>query len=277
MLDSLATLFAYDFVRRALIAGILVGGVCSALSTYVVVKRMAFIGVGISHSALGGIGFALWLLQYSTKPDTGIYLITTAYCVLVALLIGLTTRKGRISEDSAIGIFFAISMAIGIIFIFLRRTYSIDIFSYLFGNILAVTRDDVYVITALAAIVIAIIILFYKELFYFSFDEEMATVSGLPVEFLRSTLLTILSLTIVIASKVIGIILLSAFLIIPGATASLVTRNFHRMMLVAVAIGIGSSIVGLVLSSSLNLPSGATIVITQFALFLLASLMPHRA
>jgi zinc transport system permease protein len=276
MQESIATLFAYDFMRRALVAGIVVGGICSALSVYVVVKRMAFIGVGISHAALGGIGFALWLFQYSQKPDTGIYLVTTAYCIIVAVLIGLTSRTRRISEDSAIGIFFAVSMAIGIIFVFLRRTYATDIFSYLFGNILAVSRDEVYVILALAAIVVATISLFYKELFYFSFDEEMAAVAGLPVEFLRFALLTLLSLITVTACKIIGVILLSAFIIIPGATASLLTRNFHRMMLVAVVLGISSSIVGLFLSSALNLPSGPTIVIAQFALFVLASFLSRK-
>jgi len=261
---------AFQFMRHAFLAGLVVGAVCSLLSVYVVLKRLAFIGQGISHSAFGGVALALLLFEESTTAGLKINLVTLAFCLMVALLIGWFSRRSKVSEDSAIGVFFALSMAAGVIFVGLRERYTGEVFNYLFGNILGVSSTDVTTISVLAVIVVIPIAVFYKELFFFCFDERLAGVSGIPVRFLHYLLLTLLALTIVISMKVVGIILVSAFLVIPGSAARLFTKRFSRMFLVSAAIGVGSSIAGLWLSYELGIPSGATIVIVQFAVLIVA-------
>jgi zinc transport system permease protein len=261
----------YEFMRQALIAGVVVGLVSSILSVYVVLKRMAFIGAGISHAAFGGVALGLLIFQSAQRPDLWISLITAAFCLTVAMAIGFTTRRGPISADSAIGIFFASSMALGVLFVGLRKQYTADVFGYLFGSILSVTRDDLLSIVVLASLVLLAVGLLFKELLFYSFDETMAMASGLPVGALHHLLLALLALTIVVAVKVVGIVLISAFLVIPGATARLLSGRFRPMMALSVAVGVGSALAGLVISSYWNIPSGATIVLTQFAIFVVVA------
>jgi zinc transport system permease protein len=272
----ISDLLHMQYLQRALLAGLIVGLTCSVLSTYVVLKKLAFIGQGISHAAFGGVAFGLWLFQATTRPNLYTNIITTCFCLGVAILIGYTARRRRISEDTAIGIFLVVSMALGAIFITLRQSFTAEVFGYLFGNILMVTPVDLMSMTVLGVIVVGTVTALYKEFFFYAFDEEIASVSGLPVEFLRYMLLTLLSLTIVLSVKVVGVILVSAFLIIPGATAQLLSGSFHRMMSIAIVLGIGSVCAGLAASYFLSIPTGATIVLTQFACFLGAHVVRHR-
>jgi len=243
------SLVAFAFMRNALIAGVVVGLVCSILSVYVVLKRLAFIGQGISHSAFGGIALGLLLFEQTAEPGLKTDAITLGFCLIVALLIGWASRGRRVSADSAIGIFFAVSMAVGVILVGLRERYTGEVFSYLFGDILAVTSSDL-----IATLIVA----------------------ALPVRFLHYLLLTLLALTVVISIKVVGIVLVSAFLVIPGAAAKLLARNFRQMFLFAAVIGLASALAGLWLSYLILIPSGATIVIVQF-LILLGSMLLKRA
>jgi len=271
-LESLQT---FEFMRHAFLAGLIVGTTCSILSVYVVLKRLAFIGQGISHSAFGGVALALLLFEDGAFADLKVGVVTLAFCLVVAVLIGWASRGRRISEDSAIGIFFAVSMAAGVIFIALRERYTGEVFSYLFGNILGVSSSDIIAISVLAALVLAVIVAFFKEILFFCFDERLATISGLPTCFLHYLLLILLALTIVISIKVVGIILVSAFLVIPGATAKLLSTNFRAMLIVSAAVGITSSLIGLYASYQLEIPSGATIVLIQF-LILIAAMLVRR-
>lgn len=265
-----------QYLQRALLAGLIVGLTCSVLSTYVVLKKLAFIGQGISHTAFGGVAFGLWLFQATTRPNLYTNIITTFFCLGVALLIGFISRRHKISGDTAIGIFLAVSMALGVIFIALRQTFTAEVFGYLFGNILLVTSVDLMNMIVLGVVVVGTVAAFYKEFFYYAFDEEMAGVSGLPVEFLRYTLLILLALTIVLSVKVVGVILVTAFLIIPGATAQVLSSSFHRMMAIAIALGVGSVCAGFAASYFFSIPTGATIVLTQFFSFLVALAMRHK-
>jgi zinc transport system permease protein len=266
-------LLHYRFMQQALLAGLLVGAVCSALSVYVVLRKMAFIGQGISHAAFGGVALALYLFPSSHTSQVGLYAVTAVFCVAVALLIGVVSRRRAVSADSAIGIFFAAAMALGIILVALRKEYTADIMTYLFGSILAVTPPDLISILALSVVVFLLLAAFYKELLYYTFDEWMAAASGLPVGFLHLLLLVLLALTIVVSIKVVGIVLVSAFLVIPGATAKLMAGSFSGLMGLAVALGAGAAVVGLVAAHYAGLPSGATIVMTQFLAFVVASLL----
>ncbi len=255
--------FHLGFMQRALVAGILVGTSCSILSNYIVLKNMSFIGHGISHVAFGGVALALLL-------GRNVNLITLAFSLLAALAIGLVSQRGKVSEDSAIGIFLVTGMALGVLFISLKKTYTPDVMGYLFGNILAVSWGDILLIVITGALVLGCVALFFKELFYFTFDEEMARVSGLPVTFIHYLLLGLIAVNVVIAIKVVGVILVSALLIIPATTAQQLTGNFRRMMAISLMVGLISNFGGLYLSYLLDIPSGSTIVLTLFFFFLTA-------
>jgi ABC-type Mn2+/Zn2+ transport system permease subunit len=247
-------------MQRALVAAVLVGVVCSVIGTYVVLKKMAFIGAGISHSAFGGVALG-YLVGVSPIG------IAIPFCLATAMAIGWVSRKGRVSEDTAIGIAFASTMALGALFIGLKEGYNVDLFGYLFGSILAVSESDLWLILGLGVGVIAVVLLLFKELLFMSFDEEMAAVSGLPVQALYFLLLGLMALTVIVSIKIVGIILVEALLVIPAAAAFQLTRSFVRMMALSVLIGVVSGVGGLFLSYWWDLPSGATIVLTAAAIF----------
>jgi ABC-type Mn2+/Zn2+ transport system permease subunit len=262
-------ILAYAFMQRALVAAILVGLVCSVIGTYVVLKRLAFAGAGIAHSAFGGVALG-YLLGLSPIG------IAIPFSLGTAMAIGWVSRKGRIPEDTAIGIFFASAMALGVLFIGLKEGYNVDLFGYLFGSILAVSLSDIWLILGLGIGVITIVLLLFKEFFFMSFDEEMAAVSGLPVQALYFILLGLVALTVIISVKLVGIILVEALLVIPAAAAFQLTRSFVRMMLIAVLVGVLSGVLGLFLSYWWDIASGATIVLTATVIFLLCFLFSPK-
>lgn len=256
--------------RHAILGGLAIAAVCSLLSVYVVLKRMAFIGQGISHSALGGIALGWFLFAGTAAADAKAFVTALLFCIGVAFLIGATTRQSRISEDSAIGIFFVASMALGAILLKMIRGYAPDVYGLLFGSILAMTRTDLAGIVLLALVVAVPLLLLQKELLFYTFDENMAQASGLPVALLHYLLLTLLSVTIVVSAKFVGILLVSAFLILPGATAHLLTTRFRTMLVLSVAFGLLTTLAGLLASDLLDWPSGPSIVMVQFGAFLAA-------
>lgn len=257
---------SHPFMQRAVLAGVACALACSILSVYIVLKRMAFIGEGIAHSAFGGVALAILM-------GWNITITTMVFAVVVAILIGVTARDRRISEDSAIGIFLTTSMALGVVFLNIHRQFTADIFGYLFGNILAVDVSNLIAVAILAVVVIALVAVFYKELLFFTFDEEMARASGMPTNLIYFLLLFLVSLTVVVSIKMVGLILVSALLIIPGAAALLVTRSLRWMIIVAVILGVGAAIGGLVGSYYLRLGSGAVMVLCLFAAFVVLRLV----
>jgi ABC-type Mn2+/Zn2+ transport system permease subunit len=260
----------YAFMQRALIAAVLVGMVCSVIGTYVVLKKLAFIGAGISHSAFGGVALG-YLLDVSPLG------VAIPFSLATAMAIGWVSRKGRISEDTAIGIFFAGTMALGVLFVGLSTGYNVDLFGYLFGSILSVSTSDIWIILGLGLGVVGVVLLLFKEFFFMSFDEEMAAVSGVPVGWLYFLLLGLIAVTVIVSIKIVGIILVAALLVIPAAAAFQLTRGFVRMMLLSVLFGVVSGVAGLFISYYADLASGATIVLTAAAIFLLCfALSPKR-
>jgi zinc transport system permease protein len=258
-------LLSLGFMHRAFAAGALIAVLCAVFSVFVVLKRLSFIGVGISHSAFGGVALGFLL---------GIHPTITAilFSGAVALLIGLVNRRGRLHEDTAIGIFFALTMALGIFLIGISRRYNVDLFGYLFGNILAVTKGDLRLVIVLVPVILAFVFAIMKELLFLCFDEEVATVSGVAVGPIYSLFLLAMAVTIVIAIKLIGIVLVSALLVLPGATGRQLARGYRGMMVYSVLVALVSTLGGLVLSYQLNLASGATIVLLSGVLFFLSFL-----
>jgi ABC-type Mn2+/Zn2+ transport system permease subunit len=262
-------LLGFAFMQRALLAGALIGAVCAIIGVYVVLKGLSFIGAGIAHASFGGValGFVLGINPLTTA---------IAFCLATAWGIGLVTRKIRVKEDTAIGIFFASTMALGILFIGLMRGYNVDLFGYLFGNILAVSEQDVWITLGLGIGVLVVVGLFFKELMFVTFDAEMAEVTGVPAGRVFFLLISLIALTIVLSIKVVGIVLVSALIVTPAAAAYQLTEDFRRMMALAVIIGVSSAIGGLLLSYPLNTASGSTIVLLATLIFFGAALISPR-
>jgi ABC-type Mn2+/Zn2+ transport system permease subunit len=262
-------MFSLEFLQRALVAGALVSLLCGMLSSFIILRRMAFIGVGISHSAFGGValGFMIGINPFWTA---------IVFAVFVALLIEWAQTYNRVEEDTAIGIFFAASMALGVVFLHLSRTYNVDVFGFLFGNILAIGNEQIIYILVISVCVLAFLMAFFKEFVFLSFDEEMAWVSGVPVRTLRYLFLMMLALVIVVSIYLVGIILVSALLVIPGAVAQNLSRQLKSMIWVSTGTAVGGAVGGLILSYGVDLPSGATIVLLLAAIYLLTSAAPLR-
>jgi ABC-type Mn2+/Zn2+ transport system permease subunit len=260
---------SFQFMRYALLAGLIVSVMCGAISNFVVLKRLSFMGAGVSHAAFGGV--ALGVLLEVEPLYTGI-----GFTWLLTMIIGYISREGRLSEDTAIGIAYVAAMALGTIFLGFARSYNFDVFGYLFGNILAVTETDLIVTAGLGAVVLIVLGLFHKELVFLAFDEEMAAVVGLPVRFLYYLLLSVMALTVVIAIKIVGIVLVSALLVLPGATSVQLTKNITTMVILSLVSGLVATLGGLYLSYTLNLASGATIVLTATVLFGIAMAVSPR-
>jgi len=246
----------YQFMQNALLAGLLAAVACGIVGVYVVVKKVVFISGGIAHASFGGIGLGYLL---GINPVLGAMFFTIAS----SLGIGLVTRRTRLPEDTAVGILWAMGMALGIIFIGLAPGYAPDLFSYLFGNILTVPFFDLMLMLTLDVVIIALVALLYKEFLYLSFDEEFSTVSGVPTEGLYLLLLCLIALTVVVLIRVVGIILVIALLTIPAALARQFTHSLKKMMLLAILAGVVFTFSGLWVSYVLNLASGATIILVS--------------
>jgi zinc transport system permease protein len=246
--------FQFEFMRNAMMAGLLASVACGIVGVYVVVKKIVSLSGSIAHASFGGIGLG-YLLKFNPVLGAGLF------AILSALSMGLVTRKTRLPEDTATGILWALGMAMGVIFIGLSAGYAPDLMSYLFGNILTVPVSDIYLMLALDLIIIALVAVFYREFLLLSFDEEFATVAGMPVNQLYILLLCMVALTVVVLIRVVGMILVIAMLTFPATLARQFTHNLTKMMLLSVVFGMVFTFGGLWLSYVLNLASGATIIL----------------
>lgn len=270
MVEAVQEMLSFGFMQRALLAALLVGLTGSFISFFVVLKRLAFIGAGISHAAFGGVAIGL-RLGIDPVLSGGIFATLTSWAI------GWVSRRGQMHEDTAIGIFFAASMALGVALVSTAEGWMTDLFSFLFGNILAVTATDLWVLAGVGAAVAAFLGLYFKELLTIAFDEELARADALPVDALHYGLLTAVSAAIIVSVKVVGIILISALIVIPAAIGYEMSRDFRWMLAIALVSGTISSLGGLVFSYFYDIPSGATIVLWATALFALSvALSPRR-
>jgi zinc transport system permease protein len=252
-------------MQNALLAGLLAAVACGITGTYVVVKRIGYITGGISHSVLGGMGIAYFM---RINPLYGA--VTAA--VFAALLIGVISLKAKQHEDTIIGALWAVGMAVGVIFISRTPGYNIDLMSYLFGNILMVSRENILLIAILDILIIIIVYLFYKRFLAVSFDEEHSALQGINIGFTYLLLLCIIALTVVILIQVVGLILVIALITLPASIAAHYTNSLKTMMLWAVIIGIFLTMGGLALSYEPDFPSGSVIVLLAGAIYILSVL-----
>jgi ABC-type Mn2+/Zn2+ transport system permease subunit len=251
---------AYGFMQRGMLAAVLVGILCAIVGCYVVLRSMAFLGDALAHAVLPGVAIAYLM-------GANLLMGALAAAVVVALLISLFSRQGIIKEDTAIGIVFAAALALGVALISSVRTYAVDLTHIMFGNVLGVSPTDVWLIAGIGAAVLLTVLAFYRQFLVIAFDPVLAATQRLPVERLRMLLLLLIALTIVVSLQTVGVGLVAAMLVTPGATAYLLTRRLPAMMMVAALIGAVANISGLYLSYYVNIASGAAVVLVATALF----------
>ncbi len=254
----------YDFFVRGLIAATVVGALCGLIGVYIVLRKMSYIGHGLSHAIFGGA-----VVSYVMAFD--FYLGASIWGFLSALLINLTTRRRKfIAADAAIGTITTASFALGVALISRYRTFTRSFDAALFGNILGVTERDLLAITVVTAMVVALILLTYKRLLFTTFDPEVARFYGVPTEWLDTMFSLILAGTIVVSMQVMGVTLIAAAIVIPPITARLLTDNFNRLMVFSIVIGALCGLVGMYTSYYVDVSSGANIVLVSAGAFIAA-------
>lgn len=256
----------YTFMQRALIGTITIGVLAAVIGCFVVLRRLSFIGEGLAHGSLAGLAIGYMF-------GWNLYIAGSLYTVGLALVIGLLHEKARVSLDTAIGILFSTSMALGVALISSMKFYTTDLNSYLFGSVLAISPQNLYIIIGAAILILLTLGIFYKEFLFYTFDPDMAEVAGVPSSKLHYLMLAMIAVTVVVAAQTVGIILVTALLVIPAASAFQWTRSFKVMLLLSILFGVSSAVIGLYLSYYLNIASGASIALTAALFFFLSFLL----
>ncbi len=266
MLDLLLQPLQYPFMLRGMSAAVLVGVVCAVLGAYVVLRGMAFFGDALAHAILPGIAVG-YLVGGGARGPLFWWGMLTA--VVSAIGIGAISRSARIKEDTAIGIIFAGMFALGIALISTVRSYTVDLAHFLFGDVLGVRSQDLLMSAIFGAVILLVVFLFYKEFMVLSFDPVLAATLRLPVRFLDYLLMVLIAVAIVVSLQTVGVALMVAMLVTPAATAYLLTRRLPVMMALASLFAAFSGVIGLYVSYYFNVASGAAIVLTCTAMFIL--------
>lgn len=252
----------YEFFQNAILAGILVSIAGGIIGSFVVVNRIVFVAGGIAHAAYGGVGLGFFL---GFNPVIG----ALGFSLISAILMGVVQRSKNLRPDTAIGMLWAIGMAIGVILTDLTPGYKAELESYLFGSILAVPTGNLWLMLGIDLLIIVLVAIFYKELLAISFDETFATVRNLPVTQLYLLLMGIIALAVVMMMQVVGLILVIALLAMPAALSSQFVKDLKKMMLLGIGFSLSFIIVGLGLSYQFNLASGATIILVSAIAYLI--------
>lgn len=256
-------LFKYSFFQNALLGSLFASIACGIIGTYIVVRRLVFISGGITHASLGGLGIGFYL---GVNP----IFAALVFSVLSAFGIEWMTSRQGVREDSAIGAFWSLGMAIGIIFIFLKSGFAPNLSEYLFGNILTITHTDILFLAVLSLALALIFTFFKQEILHVSFDADFAKTRNLPVQLIEYTMMFFIAVTIVLSIRLVGIVLLMSLLTLPQMTANLFTSNFTKMIYLSIIFGLVGCLLGLFLSYLLNVPSGAFIIFVLTAVFLIS-------
>lgn len=246
-------LFNMAFFQNAFFVSLVLSVLFGIFSFFVVMRKMTFIGAGIAHTAFGGVALGVF---FGLSP----FWTSLVFCSISAVIISALARNQRIGYDTGIGIFFSFSMALGAILIALKKSYAFDLSGYLFGNILGINRFDLNIILVSSLIFIPFILIFLQKILFITIDEQVAKVSGIPVEKLDTILMLLLAWIIVISIKIVGIILVSALIVLPASFGTLLHHDYRKVILTSILFTVVIMIGGLFLSYILNTPAGATMV-----------------
>jgi len=259
-------MLSYGFMQRALLGGSLVAILCSVLGVFLVLRRLSLIGDGLSHVTFGSVAIAMLFRLQS------VYLMLAIVPLVMASSLGILklAQRARIYGDAAIGIVSALGIAVGVMLASVAGGFNVDLFSYLFGNILSISAGELGIAALLFTVVLLGVAVFYNDLFASTFDEELAKTSGIDTERINGVLVLLTALTVVLAMKVVGIMLISALLILPAVSALQIAKGFKTAIVCAAVIGVLTVVVGITVSFLANVPTGATIVLINFVVFFLA-------
>ncbi len=274
MIELLLAPLAYPFVGRALLAVTMVASVCALVGTFAVLRGMSYIGAALAHSLVPGLAVGYLV----AGPDRNrLFWWAAATAILASLGMATLVHRSRIGEDAAVGVVYAGLFALGIAMISTARNFAVDLLHFLFGNLLSVTAADLVRIGAVSVVIVAVILLLYKELVLVTFDREFAASLRLKSTLLTYLLYVLIALAIVVALQTIGIALVVTLMVAPAAAALQITRRFHHTVLVAAAVGIVSAVVGLYLSYYFSVASGAAVALVCVAAFLVVSAVARLA
>lgn len=262
-------LFTYDFMQRSLLAAAMVGGLCSVIGVFVVLRGLAFVGAGTAHAAFAGVALG-YLIGW---PPLGLAIL---FGLATVWITGWVEEKGRMKLDVSIGILYTTTMALAILFIGLMKTYNAEVYGYLFGSVLSVTSGELSIIGGLSVLVLGLIVLFSKELYFIAFDQEMAEASGVPARRIFFLLLTLVALTVVVSLKTVGAILVFAMVLIPASTAYQLTSSLRTLTLYSIVIGVTTAVAGVVISATWDVPSGPAIVLLATTVFFISVLLSPK-
>lgn len=265
--------FQFEFFRNGIITALMTGTLCGLIGVYIVLRGMSYIGHGLSHAIFGG-AVVSFVMTWNFYIGAGIW------GFLAAVLINQTVRRTRISADAAIGVITTASFAIGVALISRYRSFTRSFDAALFGNILGVTVQDVWIVAAVTLAVIIIIFFMYKQLLFTTFDSEVAQVYGVRTEWVDTLFSLVLAAALIVSMQILGVTLIAAALVIPAITARLLTDSFNRMAILSTFIGALTGITGMYLSYYIDVASGATVVLVQATIFFAAltiSLAQKRA
>jgi zinc transport system permease protein len=274
-MEMLFDIIQYGFMQRALISAIAISIICSIVGLFLVLKQHSLFGDAIAHVAFGGITLGLFV---------GIYPLWTAYIVAILSAVGVNKLREstKIPPDSSIAVLLTSGLAIGVILISISGGFTVNLFSFLFGNILLVSNDDVVMILITAAIVIPVIYIFYKKLVLIIFDEKQAKVSGLNVTWINTLFIILASITIIASIRLVGVLLISSLIVIPNITALMLGKGFKKTVFISIGISIFSVVFGIIISYLVNLAPSGTIVLTMVCIFLVTIIVknmkfiPHK-
>jgi zinc transport system permease protein len=274
ILDALLTPLGQAFVRRALVGGLALGAVGALLGVFIVQRGLGLLADGLAHATFGGLALGLLL---GATVDRAIW-VALPFTVAIALAIQHVRRRTTLGGEVATGVFFAVAFAAGILFLGLRsaRSTPVNVEGLLFGSLLAVSPEALLVILAVAATVMAVLLVVGPRLAYATFDPELARLSGIPVAALEYLLLSLTAVVVVVGVKTVGVVLVSAFVIIPAAAANLLGRTLGGIAALAVGFSVGGTAFGLFASYHLNVATGATIILTLGAVFFLALVLRRK-
>jgi zinc transport system permease protein len=252
-MSIIANIFEYDFLTNAFIASILSGITCGIVGSYIVTRRIVFLSSGITHASFGGLGIALYA---GIDPLLGALTFASASSVGIEF----ASRRGGIREDSVVGIIWSMGMAIGALFMSLRPGYATDLTSYLFGNILLVTPQNIIWLTILTVVLIVGSILWLRRLMYITFDEEYAKSQGINTTLVSYIMAVVIAISIVLSIKVMGIILLLSLITIPTVIANDITKDFKMITPLSAIIAVVGNVLGFILSYEYDIPTGSCII-----------------
>lgn len=263
MLEVVTQFFRYTFIQNALLAAVLLSVITGFIGSYIVVRRLVFLSGGITHASFGGIGIAWY---FGLNPILG----ASIFSVISALGLEYLSQGRTLREDSAIGMLWSFGMAVGIIFVFLTPGYAPNLMSFLFGSILTISKTDILLLLILAGLTLLFFVAFYYPILFVAFDSDFAKTQNVPVKFIGYSLAVLIALSIVFAIRAVGIILIISLLTIPANIANIVSHRFKKIIVLSTLISLISIVAGIAISFRLNVPSGATIIITMMAFYLIA-------